>query len=159
MKARSLGMVLLVLAMLEVPRAASAEQAVDVQAVDSTVDTALTVVGFGALDLGLTIVDLATSMQRTRLPRAYGGFETLAGGVQFGICLDNALSSRSSAPVVWGMGAGIGALLVVHGIVTLARRRSDAEAPPPAPAVAVAPLALSDIARTSVPGLAVLGRF
>ncbi len=155
MKTRLLEMVLFVVAMLAVPRDAAADVPIEASAVDSLLAT----VEFGVLDLGLTITDVVSSEQRRQLPRGYGGVETVAAGAQFAVCLDNALSTHSGAAAASWMGAGIGALFVVHGIVTLVGPRSHTEAPPPPPPVAIAPLALSDVARGSVPGLAVLGRF
>jgi hypothetical protein len=102
MKKRLLGMVLLVSAMLAVPRDAAAEAAIDVQGVDGL----LAALGFGALDFGLTITDVASAQQGKQLPRGYGGFETLAAGAQFGICLDNALSTRSGGGRVGGWAPG-----------------------------------------------------
>ncbi len=155
MKKRLLGLTLLLLGMLAVPREAAADVPFDA----SFVDAVLATVGFGVLDLGLTTIDVASSEHGKQLPRFYGGVETLAAGAQFAVCLDNALSTYSGGAAGWWMGAGIGALFVVHGIVTLVGPLSHAEAPPPPPPVVVAPLALSDVTRAAVPGLAVLGRF
>jgi hypothetical protein len=62
----------------------------------------------------------------------------------------------------------VGMVLLVLGLVSAARDASADEfnggplapetPPPPAP-VTIAPLALSDVARAAVPGMAVLGRF
>lgn len=153
MKKRMLGVALLVLAMVSLARDASAEQSVDPAPV-------LGVFGFGLLDVGLIAADSSAGAQREWRSRGYGGLETVVGGVQFAICLDQALSTGSySSPRGWQIGAGFGAILMAHGLVTLLAPRTHTEAPPPPDTVTVAPLALSDVGGASVPGLAVLGRF
>jgi hypothetical protein len=154
MKKRKLGLALVVLAMVSVARDASAVES------DSG-EAAVLIGGFGVVDIGLVSADLISGAQREWLPRGYGVFETVAGGAQFAICLDLALTALpgNTDSGVWKYGAAFGAILMTHGLVTLLGPRSHTEAPtPPAPFV-VAPVALSDVARDAVPGLAVLGRF
>jgi hypothetical protein len=153
MRKRMLGPVLLAVAMLSFARDASADEGVDSVALFS-------VVGFGALDVGLAVSDLVAGAQGKWRSRAYGGFEAVAAGTQFAICLDQALTAgpgRSTGG--WVIGAGFGAIFMTHGLVTLLAPRSHIEAPLRPDPVTVAPLALSDVARSSVPGVAVLGRF
>jgi len=154
MKKRILGLGLLVVGMLSGSRSAFAVES------DSGI-VPLPIVGFGALDIGLASADLIRGAQREWLPRGYGAVETVLGGAQFAICLDLALSALPGNPDsgVWKYGAAFGAILMTHGLVTLLAPRSHTEATaPPAPFV-VAPVALSDVARTAVPGMGVLGRF
>jgi len=150
MMKRMMGLGLLVVATLSSARVASADEGIN--------SDALLGVGFGALDLGLAVADLAVGAQGKWHSRGYGAFEAIAGGTQFAICLDKALTTHGSAGL-WQVGAGFGAILMAHGLVTLLAPRSQTEAPAPPGAVTVAPLALSDIARSSLPGVAVLGRF
>jgi hypothetical protein len=154
MKKRMLGLVLLVLGMLSVTREASADERVNPDAV-------LGVVGFGALDIGLIAADLSAGAQEKWRSRGYGGFETAVGGTQLAICLNQVLATpqNGGSPGAWEIGAGLGAILVVHGLVTLLAPRSHTEAPAPSGGFTVAPLALSDVARAPVPGMALLGRF
>jgi hypothetical protein len=153
MKKRRLGLALLALGMLSVARNASADEGFDPV-------PGLAFVGFGVLDIGLAAADLAAAGQGRWRSRGYGGVEFAAGGAQFAICLNNALSSGpNGVPGPWVIGAGFGAIFMAHGLVTLLAPRSRAEAPPSPGPVMIAPLALSDVARASVPGLAVLGLF
>lgn len=154
MKKRTIGLALLVLGMLSVAPNASAEEGLDPKPL-------LAVVGFGALNVGLIGADLTAGARGEWRSRGYGGFEAAVGGVQLAICLDEVLSTRpnSGAPGAWEVGAGFGAILMAHGLLTLLAPRSSAEAPVPSGPVTIAPLALSDVARASVPGLAVLGLF
>ncbi|HEY6475393.1 MAG TPA: hypothetical protein VI456_02365 [Polyangia bacterium] len=158
MKKRTLGLGMLALGMLSGSRSAFADEYVDSSALFATV-------GFGALDVGLATTDLAFGAQGKWPPRAYSAFEVAAAGAQIAICLDKALSPQQpGAPSnpsggAWGVGAAFGAIFVAHGIVTLVAPRSHLEIPTPTGPVTVAPLALSDVARTAVPGMGVLGRF
>ena len=152
MRNRILGLAVLMVTMLSSARDASADEGVDSAALFG-------VVGFGALDLGLAVADLAAGAQGKWRSRGYGAFEAVAGGTQFAICLDKALSTRSGSAGGWEIGAGFGAIFMVHGLVTLLAPRSDTEAPTPPAPFAVAPVAISDVARSSLPGVAVLGRF
>jgi hypothetical protein len=134
-------------------RDASADERVDPVA-------AWGVLGLGALDVGLIGADLTAGAQREWRSRGYGGFEAVAGGAQFAICLNQVLAAGPyDSPGAWEIGAGFGAILMVHGLVTLVAPRSHTEAPARPDTFTVAPLALSDVGRASVPGLAVLGRF
>ena len=119
------------------------------------------VIGGGALDFGLAMTDLVAGARREWLPRGYGVAETAVGGAQFAICLELASSTRPSnvGHGLWAYGAVFGAILTTHGLVTLLAPRSHTEAPAPTAPVVIAPLALSDVARAAVPGMAVLGRF
>ncbi len=60
---------------------------------------------------------------------------------------------------VWDVGAAFGAIFLAHGIVTLVGPRAHLEISTPTGPVTLAPVAFSDVARASVPGLAALGRF
>lgn len=153
MKKRILGMALLVLGMVSVARDASADE--------NDASGALLIAGFGALDIGLASIDLVHGAQQEWLPRGYGAFEAVVGGAQFAICLDLALTVLPGNPDsgLWKYGAAFGAILMGHGLVTLLVPRSHNEALAPPGPVVVAPLALSDVAHASVPGVAVLGRF
>jgi hypothetical protein len=154
MKTRILGMALLVLAMVSVARDASADES-------NGGVLLVPVVGFGALDLGLAMTDLVAGARREWMPRGYGAFEAVAGGAQFAVCLDLALTTQPSnvGHGLWAYGAAFGAILTTHGLVTLLTPRSHTETPPPPAPITISPLALSDVARASVPGMAVLGRF
>jgi hypothetical protein len=153
MKKHLVGLAVLALGMLSVARSASADQG------GVTSDTLLGL-GFIPLDLGLAVADLAAGARAEWPSRVYGGFEATVAGAQFAICLDRVLSTREpNSPGLWEIEAGFGAILMTHGLVTLLAPQSHTEAPaPPGPAM-IAPLALSDVARASAPGLAVLGRF
>jgi hypothetical protein len=121
---------------------------------------ALTFVVLSTLDAGLTAVDVSFWAQHRWAPVPYGILEFMAGTAQFGGCLDSALSTRPGAdPTPAAFGAALGAVFMAHGLMAIVRPGSHTEAPPPPAPVTVAPLALSDVARMSVPGLAVLGRF
>ena len=153
MKKRIIWLALFVVATLCGARDASADQGQDDGAL-------MLIVGVGALDVGLVVSDLAAGAQSKWRSRGYGGFEAIAAGTQFAFCLDQALSAgpyRSTGG--WQIGAGLGAILMAHGLVTLLAPRSHTEAPPPSGPLIVAPLALSDVTRSSLPGVAVLGRF
>ena len=155
MKKRVLGLALLALGMLSVARNASADEYVDP-------DALLGLVGFSALDVGFAGADLTAGARGEWRSPGYGGLEAAVSGAQFAICLDKVLSPgpNSGTSGVWEIGAGLGAILMTHGLVTLLAPRSQAEAPsPPGPVITIAPLALSDVERVSVPGLAVLGLF
>ena len=152
MKKCVLCLALLVLGMSSVARNASADEGVDPAAV-------LGVFGFGALDVGLIAADLTAGAHREWHSRGYGGFEAIVGGAQFAICLDQALSTKYGSPGGWEIGAGFGAILMAHGLMTLLAPRSHTEAPAPPGPVLIAPLALSDVARNSVPGLTLVGLF
>ena len=154
MKKRILGMALLVLGIVSVARDASADES-------SSGPLALVALIGGPLDFGLAVTDLVAGARREWMPRGYGAFETVVGGTQFAICLDLALSAKpsSGARELWSYGALLGAILTTHGLVTLLAPRSHTEPPPPPAPVTIAPLALSDVARAAVPGMAVLGRF
>ncbi len=154
MKKRMVGLALLALGMLSVARNASADEGVDPKPF-------LGAVGFGALDVGLIAADFAAGARAEWRSRGYGGFEATVGSAQFAICLDQLLSTApySGSSGAWEVGAGLGAILMAHGFVTLLAPRSHAEAPAPPGPVTIAPLALSDVARASVPGLAVLRLF
>jgi hypothetical protein len=154
MKKLILGMALLTLGTVSVARDASADEG------DSGA-LAPIVLGVGALDFGLAMTDLVAGARREWLPRGYGAFETAVGGAQFAICLELASSTRASnaGRELWTYGAVFGAILTTHGLVTLLFPRSHTEAPPPQAPITIAPLALSDVARAAVPGMAVLGRF
>jgi hypothetical protein len=142
--------------LLSVPRNASADTPVNGQAVEGL----LTFMEVSVLDIGLTAVDVSYLSRHTRAPVPYGILEFMAGTAQFGFCLDSALSTPPGAdPKPAAFGAVLGAAFMAHAIVTIVRPRAHAEVPLPPPPVTVAPLALSDVARASVPGLAVLGRF
>jgi hypothetical protein len=156
MKKLLLGLAVLA-ATLSVSSRASADELIDTNGAEGL----LTLFGFGMLDIGMTAIDISFATETKWAPRPYGGVETLVGGLQFVVCLDNALSPRPGGlkPAPWELGAAFGALFLAHGIVTLAKPWSSGEAPPPPAPVTVAPLALSDVARGSVPGLAVVGRF
>jgi hypothetical protein len=149
-----LGLSLVALGMLSVARDASAEETTDTTAL-------LGVVGFGALDIGLATADFAAGVHGDWRSRGYGGVETIVGGAQLAFCL----AERESVPLTsgdrwpWEIGAMLGGVFIVHGLVTLLVNRSHTEAPAPPAPVTVAPVALSDVARASVPGVAVLGRF
>jgi len=154
MKKRVWGLMLLTLGMLSVSREAAADEA--------QVDPVLVLgfLGVAALDVGLVSADLVIGAQGERPSRGYGGFEAAVGGAQFAICLDKALANGSASnPGGWALGTIFGGILLAHGLVTLLAPHAHIEAPPAPGPVTVAPLALSDVARTSVPGLAVLGRF
>jgi hypothetical protein len=154
--------------MLSVARGASADESVDTGAMQA-------VYGFTALDLGLATTDLVFGARATWAPRWYGALEVAAAGAQLAICLDKVLAPQrtgiapgtageqltnsSSTSGMWQVGAAFGAIFLAHGIVTLVAPRAHADAPTERGPVDVAPLALSDAARQSVPGLAVLGRF
>lgn len=161
MKKRLLGLALLA-GTLSMSRNASADTPIDAQAVDD----ALTYFGFGVVDFGLTAIDLSFSIRDTWAPRPYAGVEIFAGGAELAVCLDKALSpppttyrGALAGPTPWAFEAAFGAAFLAHGIVTMVRPGSHTEAPPERGPVTIAPLALSDAARTSVPGLAVIGRF
>lgn len=154
MKKRILGMALLALAMVSVARDASADENTGGELVP-------VVLGGGALDFGLAMTDLVAATRREWLPRGYGVVETALGGAQFAICLELATSTQPNnvGHGLWAYGAVFGAILTTHGLVTLLAPRSHTEAPPPSAPITIAPLALSDVARAAVPGMAVLGRF
>jgi hypothetical protein len=155
MKKGVLGLALLVVGMLTAPRNAAAEEVVDTGGI-------LGVVGFASLDLGFGIADLNSLVTGERHSRGVGAFEATVGAGQIAFCVGEAYSvSRYGAPVPIALriGAGLGVLLMAHGLVTLVAPGSHTEAPAQPPAVTVAPLALSDGARAPVPGLGVLGRF
>jgi len=155
MKKRVLGLALLAVGTLAAPRNAAAMEVVDTGPL-------LGLVGFSALDFGLGVADLSSLVKGERYSRGFGIFETTVGAGQIGFCFGEAYKmSRYGAPVpiAWEIGAGLGALLMAHGVVTLVAPGAHPAAPAAAPAVTVAPLALNDVARTAVPGLGVLGRF
>jgi hypothetical protein len=154
MKKRTLGMALLALAMVSVARDASADESNSGALVPI-------VFGGGALDFGLAMTDLVAAARQEWLPRGYGAVETAVGGAQFAICLELASTTRPSnvGHGLWAYGAVFGAILTTHGLVTLLAPRSHTETPAPSAPVVIAPLALSDVARAAVPGMAVLGRF
>jgi hypothetical protein len=154
MRKSVLGFALLALGMLSVARNASADDGVNPAPF-------LGVVGLGALDVGLVAADLAAGARGEWRSRAYGGVEAAVGGAQLAICLDQTLSTQRSGgtPGAWEVGAGFGAILMAHGLATLLAPRSHTEAPSPPGPVMIAPLALGDVARATVPGLAVLGLF
>ena len=107
------------------------------------------------------MTDVVAGGRREWMSRGYGAFETVVGGAQFAVCLDLALSVRPSSGVreLFSYGALFGAILTTHGLVTLLAPRSHTEPPPPPATVTIAPLALTDVARAAVPGMAALGRF
>ena len=151
MKKRILGSAVLVVAMLSLARDASADQGYDVAGLYG-------VVGFGALDLGLAVSDLAAGVQGKWRSRGYGGFEAVAGGTQFAICLDQILSARPNESTgMWEVGAGFGAIFMVHGLVTLLAPRSHTEAPAPPAPVTVAPLWTSTVSVLNAPALKPFG--
>lgn len=153
MRMRSLGPLVLVVATLGAPRHASA---------DETEGYPVEIIlGVGALNAGLVLTDLAAVANQARLPRVYGGFETVFAGTEVAYCLDTLLWNHPNGGfgTMLEIGTGIGAILMAHGIVTLVAPRSHAESPGAPSSVTVAPLALSDVTRVSRPGLAVLGRF
>jgi hypothetical protein len=153
MKKRTLGMALLALGMVSLARDASGDE--------TTGGLEVPVIGVGALDFGLAMTDLVAWTRGEWMSRGYGAFEAVVGGAQFGICLDATLSTQPSnaGHGLWEYGAVFGAILTTHGLVTLLAPRSHTEAPAPPAPVTIAPLALRDVARASVPGVAVLGRF
>jgi hypothetical protein len=151
MKKSMVGLGLFVAATLSLARDASADERQDTDA--------LLVAGFGAMDLGFIASDLAAGAQEKWRSRGYGGLETVAAGAQVAICLDKALSAGLRPTGEWQIGAGFGAILLAHGLVTLLAPRSHTEGPPPPGSFTVAPLALGDVARSPLPGLALLGRF
>ena len=162
MKKRIVGLALLV-ATLSMARTASADQAFDSSALEATL-------GFGTLDLGLATTDLVFGAQGKWPPRVYSAFEAAAAGAQIAICIDQALAPRKGlattgglppppSGIGWWVGAGFGSIFLAHGIVTLVAPRAHLEVTTPAGPVTFAPLALSDVGRSSVPGLAALGRF
>jgi hypothetical protein len=152
MRRRIIGL-LVVAGTLGAPRGASADQA------DGT--GAVILLGFDVLDAGLALTDLGALANHAWLPRVYGGFEAAAAGTQVALLLDGAVSNQPNGGFGTGMvlATGLGAILMAHGIVTLVGPRSHAESPGSPGLVTVAPVALSDVTRVSVPGLAVLGRF
>jgi hypothetical protein len=118
--------------------------------------------GFGFLDLALAATDLTGAVQpKPWRSRGYGVFEALAGGAELALCLDGWTSSTASnvGHDVWKYGAALGAVFMAHGVWMVFSPRTPTEAPAPPGAVTVAPIALSDVARTAVPGLGVLARF
>jgi hypothetical protein len=60
----------------------------------------LTILGSGALDIGLTAADVTAAVQGRWWSRTYGGFEVVAGGVQAALFADWGLTdaARGSAP-------------------------------------------------------------
>jgi hypothetical protein len=153
MKKSLFGLAVLALATLSFAPNASADMGYDV-------DAAFGLVGFGALDVGLVVADLAAGAQGEWRSRVYGGFEATVGGAQFAICLNQVLSAGPNRSTgTWEIGAGLGAILMTHGLVTLLAPRPHTESPTPPAPVTITPLALSDVARGSVPGVAVLGLF
>jgi len=127
-------------------------------------------IGFGTMDLGLATTDLVFGAMGKWPPRVYSGFETGAAALQIAICIDQALAPRQGlatpggqAPppsgAGWVAGAAVGAIFLAHGIVTLVAPRAHLEISAPTGPVTLAPVAFSDVARASVPGLAALGRF
>ena len=153
----------MLLAMLSVSRSASGDERVDQVGF-------LSLVGFGTMDLGLATTDLVFGAYGKWPPRVYAGFETAAAAAQIAICIDQALAPRQGlaspgglAPppsgAGWDVGAAFGAIFLAHGIVTLVAPRAHLEISTPTGPVTLAPVAFSDVARASVPGLAALGRF
>jgi len=147
----------LLLGLLSVSRSASA-------------DENLALVGFGTMDLGLATTDLVFGAYGKWPPRLYAGFEAAAAAAQIAICIDQALAPRQGLATPgglspppsgagWDVGAAFGAIFLAHGIVTLVAPRAHLEVSTPAGPVALAPVAFSDVARASVPGLMALGRF
>ena len=153
----------MLMGMLSVSRSASADEGFDTNGF-------LSLVGFGTMDLGLATTDLVFGAYGKWPPRIYAGFETAAAAAQIAICIDQALAPRQGlatpgglgpppSAAGWDVGAAFGAIFLAHGIVTLVAPRAHLEIPTPTGPVALAPVALSDVARASVPGLAALGRF
>lgn len=162
LKKAIVGLAMLV-GMLSVSRSASADEHVDQIGF-------LSLVGFGTMDLGLATTDLVFGAYGKWPPRVYAGFETGAAALQIAICVDQALASRQGLATPgglgpppsgagWDVGAAFGAIFLAHGIVTLVAPRAHLEIPTPTGPVTLAPVAFSDVARASVPGLAALGRF
>jgi hypothetical protein len=149
--------------LFSVSRSAAADEGFDVNGFAG-------LVGFGTMDLGLATTDLVFGAYGKWPPRVYSGFETAAAAAQIAICIDQALAPRQGlaspgglAPppsgVGWDVGAAFGAIFLAHGIITLVAPRAHLEVSTPAGPVALAPVAFSDVARASVPGLMALGRF
>jgi len=161
LKKAMVGLAMLV-GLSSLPRSASADERPDSGFVP--------LFAFGTLDLGLATTDLAFGAMRKWPPRVYSGFETGAAALQIAICIDQALSPRQGLATTgglapppsgagWDAGAAIGAIFLAHGIVTLVAPRAHLEISAPTGPVTLAPVAFSDVARASVPGLAALGRF
>ncbi len=149
MRRQTLGLALLVLLAVAVPRRALAE---------ASTDPAPIFLGlFGVLDLGLGAADLTAVAAGKRRSPEYGLFEALVGGVQAVACVEGAQDGHplDQLRTLWWVGAGLGGVFLAHGVFTMFAPRAAAEPGP----VAVAPVALSDAARGPAPGLAVLGRF
>jgi hypothetical protein len=158
MKRGLLGLFVVAMATAGAPRSASADE--------TDASGLFFVSAFGVADAGLAITDLAAAVNRKWLSRVYGGFETVVAGTQTALCLDALLKSQgnngngaSNGNGWFEIGAGLGAVLLAHGIVTLVGPGSSPEAPASPGPVMVAPVALSDVARNTVGGVAVLGRF
>jgi hypothetical protein len=153
MRRRILGLLLLVAGTLGAPRGARADSA------DATA-APVVLFGFGVVDAGLLLTDLGAVANQAQLPRGFGGFEIVAGGAQVGYCVDTLWSHPDgSFGTLLEIAMVPGAILMLHGIVTLVGPQPHAESPGAPRSVTVAPVALSDVTRVSVPGLAVLGRF
>ena len=163
MKKAMVGLAMLV-GLLSVSRGAFADERTDTSALFATV-------GFGTLDLGLATTDLVFGAQGKWPPRVYAALETVAAGVQVAICIDKALAppppglatpggiEPPGSNAAWAVGAALGVIFLAHGIVTLVAPHSHVEVVTPTGPVTLAPVAFSDVAHASVPGLVALGRF
>jgi hypothetical protein len=128
------------------------------RAMESTdTGTELAVIGFGALDLAFAAADLTAGARGEWRSREYGAVEAMAGGLQVGLCLNQAGPQGTRG--AWLFGTGLGTIFLIHGVVTLFGSRIQPEIPAKPGVAGIAPVALADPGRPVAAGVGLFGRF